>query len=860
MGLFLVFILLSIPALAKVKVVSNYPLVGTNVEKVINENNYKDIVEILKAIETVKDVYVEETKEGITVYVERYPIVDRIFILGNRSIDEHEIKASAGLYEGMPWKDLSEEVITLRVKNLYMQEGFLDAKVATTVHIKENGYVDLYIGVDEEDIYFFKGAQYEGSTLDPKDLDKASKLVKGRIAKMEDFNEAVYNIEEYYVNSGFFDAVVFLKEVKREKLKRPYFRVLMPAGESFEKRPLTVLGSLAEGISNLFKHPIGTLKALTGTGNFAIPVYTVREGELYRVYFEGSHSFPYETLLQATGLKKEGVDLFTLEKAKENLVNFYNSKGYFDVKVSYKWLQNLVVFEVEEGQRYTYKEGFFDEEEVKRELDKELEKLRKAGFTLAEGSYTLKLDRDKKSVEVFFNIQKGKKPILERFVYVGDDKQIKRIFRDYNDKLPSAYDTKIIEDLNVAIREHFLKGGYMDGDFEIDVSIEERDNVLAYVYTYKINKGERYQLGEDIYYGAQKTTLREISYMTGKSRFYSKDLDDETLTNMLGTGIFSGVRIDTFVDRENKRVHRLIQFTEDKRGFLDFSLGYNTEENVAIDTLIGWKNLFGVGLNSSFRYRRTQKRELFNVEFTDSFLFTRRLWFKTSIFKNFEDHRSYDLDNRGINLSLGYRITRYTSIGPILSTTQNTALGKDYNISTFGVFLLREYRDDLFLPKRVHYNDVQLRFGRGDAKYTKFELKTFYFIPLRKDFNISFKLSGGYVSKSAPIFEKFFLGGLRDLRGYDYEEVGQPSGGNYYTFGRLELEIPLRKPIILALFTDAGNVGKNLEDTLRHPKWSFGSGLGAKTPIGPIRLDIAFPGEREFHKKPKLHLSVGYFY
>jgi outer membrane protein insertion porin family len=30
--------------------------------------------------------------------------------------------------------------------------------------------------------------------------------------------------------------------------------------------------------------------------------------------------------------------------------------------------------------------------------------------------------------------------------------------------------------------------------------------------------------------------------------------------------------------------------------------------------------------------------------------------------------------------------------------------------------------------------------------------------------------------------------------------------------------------------------------------------------VGPIRLDLAFPGERDFLKKFKLYLSVGYIY
>ncbi len=852
--------LLASSVFAEVQIISNYPFKGSNVEKVINRDNYPYLVEMLKALDVVKDVYVMETPEEVLVYVERYPIVRRIVTRGNRALGEDQIKAQAGIYEGMPWKDLTEDVLALRIKGIYTEEGFLDAKVGITWDMDEDGYVELYIGVDEEDVYFYKNSEYEGVSVNTEDLNRASALVRGRVAREEDFIEGLYKVEDYYINLGFLDAVVFLKDVRKEGYDKPYLRVLMPMREDAGKKPLTLIGALAEGINNLLRHPIGTLKALMGRGRFAVPVYSVREGELYSIMFEGADSFSHTDLLKATGLKQQGVDLFTLESAKENLLKLYRSKGFFDARVSYTWSQNVVVFQIEEGQRYTYKGRFFDEEEIKRVLDEEVERLKREGYTLATAHYSVIPDRNTKEVRVDVRVDKGKKPVLKRFVYSGDNGEIKGIFRRFNDRLPAVYNTKMVEDLGEALKDYFLKKGLMEAQSEVNVSVEEDADAVYYIYNYTITEGRRYRLGEDVYYGLGSTRPRELSYMIAKGEYYSKDLDDETLSNVLTTGIFSGLKIDTFIDHEKAQVHRLIQISEDKRGYLDLSLGYNTEENIALSALVGWKNLLGVGLNSSLSYKRSQKRELYNLELSDNFLFTRRLWLRSALFKSFENHRSYDLDSKGFSTSLGYRITRHTSVGPTLYATQNRVLGQEIFLRKVSVFLIREYKDDLFLPTRVHYDSVQLSFGMGDVSYSKLDIQTYYFIPLRKDFNFSFKLAGGYVSKSAPIFERFFLGGLKDLRGYTYEEVGQPSGGRYYTFGRAELEMPVRLPVVGVVFADVGKVGNSLKDTLRKPKWSFGGGLGVKTPIGPLRLDVAFPSEKDFYKKPKIYLSVGYIY
>lgn len=101
--LFLI-LLLSFPIslFAQVFVISNYPLRKNNIENVINKENYREIVEIIRNIEDVKDVYLMESEEGIYVYVERFPIVRSIDIKGNLTLAKEEILSYLGFYEDMP--------------------------------------------------------------------------------------------------------------------------------------------------------------------------------------------------------------------------------------------------------------------------------------------------------------------------------------------------------------------------------------------------------------------------------------------------------------------------------------------------------------------------------------------------------------------------------------------------------------------------------------------------------------------------------------------------------------------------------------------------------------------------------------
>ncbi len=867
MLLLILFLFFPLTIFAQVFIISNYPLRKSNIERVINEENYREMVDIIRNIEDVKDAYLMESEEGIYIYVERFPITRSIHIKGNVALIREEILSYLGFYEGMPvrgpeFKDLDVEE---RVKRLYMDRGFLDASVRVTLIKDENGYIDLYIGIDEGPVYFTDEGVYRGASYPSSVLDEFIGLVKGRVVKESFFRESVFQLQDFYVGEGFWDSFVYYEGLEKLRLNRPFYNVLMPIDGRIKRSPFRLLGSLSEGISNLFSHPIATFKAITGRGFIARPVFQIIEGKRYRINSEGASFFTEKELTAISGLQSKGVDPFSLEEARESIIRAYHKKGFFDVKVEYEVTEDSINFKIQEGDRYKilgegFDGQFYDEEMLEKLLKFKLEKLYKEGYTLADGRLKKEVLREQKEVKIEFDTKPGKRQILKDIKYEGENKDIKRIFRKHRDKLPAIFNTNLIEAINIDLQNYFLKKGLMDGNFYIDVKFQEDEENLFYIYTYKVEEGQVYKLGDTIYYGYEKTSSRELSYMTTKEQNYSQNLDDETLHNMLTSGIFNGVSIDIFVDKEKKVVHRLIQLLEDKRGIFDLSLGYNTEENISIEGFIGLKNLFGVGLSSGLKYRKTGKRELYELSLSDSFLFSSKYWFKSNLFKNYEEHKSYSLDSYGSNLQLGYRITRNTSVGPVLSLLKNEVDGQKYNIRKYGVFLLREFKDDIFSPSRIHYDSVNFSFAEGDARYSKFDLSTFYLIPLPKDFKLSFKVAGGVVWGDAPIFDRFFLGGLRDLRGYSFEEVGQPNGGKYYTFGRLELIFSLKEPFVGAVFGDAGSVANKPKDLFKDVKTNAGVALGVNTPIGPIRVDVAFPFEKNWLSRFKVYLSVGYYY
>jgi outer membrane protein insertion porin family len=208
--------------------------------------------------------------------------------------------------------------------------------------------------------------------------------------------------------------------------------------------------------------------------------------------------------------------------------------------------------------------------------------------------------------------------------------------------------------------------------------------------------------------------------------------------------------------------------------------------------------------------------------------------------------------------------------------------------------LLYDRRDNRLEPTSGYFASLGNDFaGAGfGVKYIRNKLNVGYYYPVAPEWVLSFTGEAGDIfgwsGQKVLLQDRFFVGG-DNLRGFEPAGIGPRDaissdalGGNKYAVGSVALTVPLGLPKELGVtgrvFTDFGTLFSNDQKNLiltpaqlaanggnqalivdsAAVRASAGVGVSWKSPVGPIRLDLALPIKKEaFDKTQVFHVSFG---
>ena len=426
----------------------------------------------------------------------------------------------------------------------------------------------------------------------------------------------------------------------------------------------------------------------------------------------------------------------------------------------------------------------------------------------------------------------------------------------------------------LALTEAHADRGYAFADVVPSVSLDQQTRLVN--LSFATNPGPKVYIGRIDIVGNERTQdqviRRELRLDEGE--LYSGSKLRRSRQRLNNLQYFEEVNIDTRARAGDDLLDLEVQLRERATGQFSAGLGFSSVEDVIFTISVVQNNLFGRGQTLSANAYIGGISQDFSLSFREPWLYGRPISLGASVFNRAEDFQTFDVNRTGASLSLGRTLGEFTRISAAyryevleiseLSENASELLQQSQGESTTSSVtpsIARDSRDNVFNPSEGSVNsfDIQLAGLGGDNRYYRaIGVSTWYFaLPAEMTGFVRgrFGYGGGFDGSVLPASERFFLGGVTTIRGFEFRDIGpedennNPLGGTSFVQFNLEIGRSLGGVLRVVAFFDAGNVyGPPDSDDFDMGNLRRSAGLGIRivTPIGPIRLDYGF----KLDKKP----------
>ena len=587
--------------------------------------------------------------------------------------------------------------------------------------------------------------------------------------------------------------------------------------------------------------------------------------------------------------------VFTVNEGVKGAVSQIRFEG--NAHVSQKVLRKQMKTRGQTLIHFVDKSGRLDEVQLEQDLDKIREYYQDHGFIDVEIKDVRKGRTEKGPMIITIVISEGPQYHVRKLTITGyqhtTEPKVRTLLKM---KEGSVYSPKQLRDDAKAVADAYGSGGYVDlvitpegtpaGTGLIDVHYTIEESVRSFVNRVNIEGNTRTK---------DKVIRREVLVAPGD--VFNTVRVDTTKKRLENLGYFA--KVETYPEDTDipGRKDLTILVQEKRTGSLSFGGGFST-----VDKLVGfveltqgnfdlfnWPSFTGGGEKFRLRLQYGTERKDFLLTITEPYFLDRRLALTGQAFYNEANYLSADYDQRNYGFSLDLRkpINAYM-YGTLGYTLQNVEIfnvassSPEFILTQSGTFteskvfssLVLDTRDNPLLSRRgqrITFSPaIAGGFLGGDTQIYGLDLEGSQYFHLPKDTILLLNGEIATVSQwgsgsEVPIFERLFLGGSNNLRGFPFREVGpqqngEPVGGQSMARATLEWTFPIIEKARGALFYDTGFVNTS--------EWSFGFnhmasdvgvGLRLDLPIGPLRLDYGYPVMRDgYNGGGHFNFNVGY--
>src|SRR6266853_91119 len=544
------------------------------------------------------------------------------------------------------------------------------------------------------------------------------------------------------------------------------------------------------------------------------------------------------------------------------------------------------------------KTGRLDEVQLEQDMDKLREFYQDHGYIDVEIKTPRRERTEKGPMIITIPIVEGPQYHVQKLTISGHQNTTEdRIRKLLKMKEGSVYSPKQLRDDAKAVADAYGSGGYVDlvvlpegapaGPALIDVHYKIDEGVRSFVNRINIEGNTRTK---------DKVIRREVLVAPGDVfNTVRVDLTKKRLDNL---GYFA--KVETYPEETDipGRKDLTILLQEKRTGSLSFGGGFST-----VDKLVGfaeltqgnfdlfnWPSFTGGGQKFRLRLQYGTQRKDLVMTLTEPYFLDRRLALTGQLFYTEANYLSneYNQRNYGFMVELGKPLNSHT-YGTLGYTFQDvdifnvSASASDFIQSQAGSTLESKIFTSIVFDSRD--NPLLSRHGRrftfapfiagsflgGDIRVYGMDLEGSQYFHLPWDtillINGEIATVSHYSSGSGvPIYERLYLGGSNNLRGFPFREVGpqdqngEPIGGQSMARTTIEWTFPIIEKARGAVFYDTGFVNtSSWAFGFNHIASDIGVGIRLDLPIGPLRLDYGYPIQRDgYNGGGHFNFNVGY--
>jgi outer membrane protein assembly complex protein YaeT len=401
--------------------------------------------------------------------------------------------------------------------------------------------------------------------------------------------------------------------------------------------------------------------------------------------------------------------------------------------------------------------------------------------------------------------------------------------------------------------------------------------------------GQIFIVGNEV--SRQNVILRQVPLFPGQVLTYPDLKTAEHNLDRLGiftdpaTGQHPTVSvIDPEVDSPFKDI--LVQVQEQRTGSLLFGVGVNSDAGLtgsvvlnernfdilrpptSVDDLLSGRAFRGAGQEFRLEAMPGTQVQRYAATFREPFLFDSPYSLTVGGYYFTRQYDEYNESRLGARVTIGRKLNQYWSVSGTVRVEDvgvhdvvffapqdfQSVVGDNLLVG-FRAGVTRDSRDSFLRPTQGSLLDISVEEVTGDFTFpiVNVEGSKFWTVYQRPDGSgrhvLALHSQFGWEGDEAPVFERFYAGGFRSLRGFAFRGVGPEVdgfrvGGDFQFLNSLEYQVPIKAndQMFLVAFIDSGTVEQRLE--IKDYRVTAGVGVRFVVPMlgpVPIALDVGFP-------------------